>query len=216
MAEIGAGLINPSAGNHPVTSDAREIAASVAAGERSWREVPYYEARYGGRGRMFGHSDSAWLSLISEAPQAQVNAEVMWLGSVLSSRGMPQILMEWHLGWLHQELCAAIPENRERYARLLAAAETLRALRESQISPAFASRLADEFYQRVGQEWSRRFPEMGALLVSAAADERLGIGRAVEALEEFAIDPRRFPPAWIEAVRHTLRQARGGVVSAPA
>jgi hypothetical protein len=210
MPELGAGLINPAAGNYPVTSDPREVAASVAAGERSWREVPYYQARYGDRGRLFGHSDSAWLSLIAEAPQGQVNAEVMWLGSVLSSRGMPQILLEWHLGFLHEELCAAAPENRERYDRLLAAAEVLRGLRTSQISPAFAARLAAEFNECIGAEWRTRFPRMGELLVSAAADERLGIGRAVAALEEFVLDPRHFPEHWVEAARHTLQQARGG------
>lgn len=210
MPEIGAGLINPSAGSYPVTSDPREVAASVAAGERSWSEFPYYEARYGDRGRLFGHSDSAWLSLVAEAPQSQVNAEVLWLGSVLSSRGMPQYLLERHLEFLHQELCAAVPEKCDVYERLRAAAEMLRGLRTSQIGQEYCHRLAAEFKERVGAEWHERFPYMGALLVSAAADERLGIGRAVPVLEEWVTDPQRFPPEWIEAARETLRKARGG------
>ncbi|HEX9938784.1 MAG TPA: hypothetical protein VGB15_16715, partial [Longimicrobium sp.] len=69
---------------------------------------------------------------------------------------------------------------------------------------------AEEFDERVGAEWHARFPHMGALLVSAAADERLGIGRAVPVLEEWVTDPERFPPEWIEAARDTLRKARGG------
>ena len=214
MPEIGAGLINPAAGSYPVTSDAREVAASVAAGERSWREFPYYEARFGERGRLFGHSDSAWLSLVAESPQEQVNAEVMWLGSVLSSRGMPQYLLERHLEYLHQALCEAVPEKRETYDRLLRAADMLRGLRTSQLGEDFARRAAAEFDRRVGAEWKRRFPHMGMLLVSAAADERLGIGRAVPALEEWVTDPARFPEPWIQAARETLRRARGGVVGA--
>lgn len=210
MAEIGAGLINPAAGSYPVTSDPREVAASVAAGERSWREFPYYEARYGDRGRLFGHSDSAWLSLVAEAPQSQVNAEVLWLGSVLSARGMPQYLLERHLEFLHEELCAAVPERRGVYERLRTAAEMLRGLRTAQISGEYCRRLAAEFDERVGPEWHARFPYMGALLVSAAADERLGIGRAVPVLEEWVTDPQRFPREWIEAARDTLRKARGG------
>lgn len=210
MAELGAGLINPQAGSYPVTSDPREVAASVAAGERSWREFPYYEARFGERGRLFGHSDSAWLSLAAEGPQGLVNSEVMWLGSVLSSRGMPQYLLERHLEFLHQELCAAVPEKREVYGRLLVAAELLRGLRTSQISDEFTRELAAEFDGRVGPEWHTRFPHMGTLLVSAAADERMGIGRAVPVLEEWVTDPERFPQQWIDAARDTLRKARGG------
>jgi hypothetical protein len=209
MPELGAGLINPSAGSYPVTSDPREVAASVAAGERSWSEFPYYEARYGDRGRLFGHSDSAWLSLVAAGPQSQVNAEVLWLGSVLSSRGMPQYLLERHLEFLHEELCAAVPEKRDVYERLRAAAQMLRDLRTAQIGEEYCGRLAAEFDERVGAEWHARFPHMGALLVSAAADERLGIGRAVPVLEEWVIDPERFPPEWIEAAQDTLRKARG-------
>lgn len=211
MAEIGAGLINPAAGSYPVTSDPREVAASVAAGERSWQEFPYYEARYGDRGRLFGHSDSAWLSLVAEGPQSQVNAEVMWLGSVLSARGMPQYLLERHLEFLHEALCAAVPEKCDVYERLRGAAEMLRGLRTAQISGDYCRLLAAEFDERVGPEWHARFPHMGALLVSAAADERLGIGRAVPVLEEWVTDPQRFPPEWTEAARETLRRARGGV-----
>jgi hypothetical protein len=210
MPELGAGLINPSAGTHPVTGDPREIEASIAAGERSWSEFPYYEARFGERGRMFAHSDSAWLALIADAPQEQVNAEVMWLGTVLSSRGMPQYLMERHLEFLHDALVAAVPEKGETYTKLLGAAQVLHGQRTAQIGDESCRRLAAEFDARVGPELSGRFPHMGALLVSAAADERMGIGRAVPALEEWVTDPERFPPRWIEAARETLRRARGG------
>ncbi|HEU4558276.1 MAG TPA: hypothetical protein VFS20_10515, partial [Longimicrobium sp.] len=181
-----------------------------AAGERSWREFPYYQARYGDRGRLFGHSDSAWLSLAADGPQGLVNSEVMWLGSVLSSRGMPQYLLERHLEFLHQELCAAVPEKRDVYDRLLVAAEMLRTLRTSQIGEVFTRELVAGFDERVGPEWHARFPYMGTLLVSAAADERMGIGRAVPMLEEWITDPTRFPREWIEAARATLRKARGG------
>jgi len=132
----------------------------------------------------------------------------------LSSRGMPQYLLERHLMFLHDELCDAVPEKRETYGRLLRAAEMLRALRTSQISEAFFRRAATDFEQRVGAEWNERFPHMGMLLVSAAADERMGIGRAVPALEEWVTDPARFPAPWIQAARETLRRARGGAEGA--
>lgn len=212
MAEIGASLINPDAGSHPVTSDPREIAAAVAAGERAWREFPYYPARYGERGRKFGHSDGAWLSLIVEREQPQVNAEVRWLGELLSARGMPQWLMEHYLEFLYHELVAAAPENVARYARLLTAAEMLRDQRRAQIRETDFLALSEAFNGAAPREWVERLPEMGRLLVSAVADEAAGIAMAVSQLEEWATDAERFPADWIAAVRETLTAARAKVM----
>ena len=213
MPEIGPSLINPDAGSHPVTTDPREVAASVAAGERSWSEFPYYQARYGDRGRLFGHSDSAWLSLIATREQPQVNAEVRWLGELLSSRGMPQWLLERHLEFLHAELCAAVPEKREQYGRLLNAVAMLRDRRRAQIREQDFIALAEQFQRSVDPEWRARFPNMGPLLVSAVADEAAGISQAVPQLEGWATDPSSFPAEWIAAVRATLQAARARLVS---
>ncbi|HEX6751663.1 MAG TPA: hypothetical protein VF092_30500 [Longimicrobium sp.] len=212
MPEIGASLINPEAGSHPVASDPREVAASVAAGERAWREFPYYEARYGDRGRLFGHSDSAWLSLIAAREQPQVNAEVRWLGELLSSRGMPQWLLERHLEFLHEELAAAVPEKAEQYARLLRASEMLRDQRRAKIRETDFLSLSEDFEGTSG-DTIRQIPEMGRLLVSAVADEAAGIGQAVAKLESWATDPARFPPEWIDAVRGTIADARARVMA---
>jgi hypothetical protein len=208
MAEIGASLINPHAGSHPVTTDPREVAASVAAGERSWREFPYYPARYGERGRLFGHSDSAWLSLIANKEQPQVNAEVRWLGELLSSRGMPQWLLERHLAFLHEELAAAAPENGAVYDRLLKAAAMLRDQRRAQLPERDFLAISRAFHRRVGTELSAPLPHMGELLASAVADEAAGVTQAVPMLESWATDPSRFPAEWIAAVRDTIQAAR--------
>ncbi|HEX8903975.1 MAG TPA: hypothetical protein VF771_03995 [Longimicrobiaceae bacterium] len=213
MPEIGASLINPEAGSHPVTGDLREQAASVAAGERSWREFPYYQARYGDRGRLFGHSDSAWLSLIVDREQPQVNAEVRWLGELLSSRGMPQWLLERHLEFLHAELMAAVPEKRETYGKLLRAADMLRDQRRAQIREQDFLALSADFRKRVGKDWNAQFPSMGQLLVSAVADEAAGIAQAVPQIESWATDPSRFPAEWIAAVHETIQAARARLVS---
>jgi hypothetical protein len=209
MPEIGASLVNPDAGSHPVTHDPREIAAAAAAAERSFEEFPYFAERYGERGRRFGHSDGAWLAVVAEAAQEQVNAEVLWLGGLLSSRGMPQVMLERHLEFLHDELVRAAPERSEVYGRLLAAAEMLRRMRERQISAKRCRELADAFAARAAGEWSARLPHAGELLVSAAADERMGITQAVPAIEGWMTDPQRFPASWIAAVRDTLAEARG-------
>src|SRR3954464_8551635 len=209
MPEIGASLINPDAGSHPVTTDPREVAASMAAGDRSWREFPYYQERFGARGRLFGHSDSAWLSLIAQKEQPQVNAEVRWLGALLSARGMPQWLLERHLAFLHEELASAIPDNHERFDRLLNAAAMLRDQRRAQLPERDFLAISAAFHRRVGPELSARLPNMGALLASAVAVEAAGVLRAVEQIESWATDPSRSPAEWIVAVREPIRGARG-------
>lgn len=205
---IGLRRINPAAGNHRVTGDPREVAASIAAGERSYREFPYYEARFGERGRRFGHSDGAWLSLAARHGGAHLRREVQWLGRVLSARGMPTWLLERHLEVLRDELVKAVPERREAYDELRAAAEMLRDRRHAKLPEDGFRTLEGAFDARVGPEWSERLPRMGSLLAAAVTDQRNGVSRAVPSLEAWAADPARFPAHWVAAVRETLRRAR--------
>lgn len=211
MPEMGAQIINPEAGSHPVTSHPREIEACIRAGERSWREWPYYAARFGERGRRFGHSDSGWIALLVHSPPPVVNAEITWLSRLLSARGMPQLMMERHLELLHDELAAAVPERREAYAKLLRSAEMLRAERRALVPDAELSRLAAAFEAAAAVEPAERIERFGELLVSAAMDERLGIERGVIDIEAWATDASRFPPPWIDAVRQTLAAARAAM-----
>src|SRR5690242_4478357 len=76
--------INPSAGQHVVTADPRELAASERAGDRSWSDWTYYARRYGERGRQFTRSDSAWIvTLTSQAPTV-VERQLRWLAELLA------------------------------------------------------------------------------------------------------------------------------------
>ena len=209
MTELAAQLLNPNAGSHPVTTDPREVEASVAAGERSFAEFPYYGERYGERGRAFGHSDSAWLALIAQSPQEQVNGEVIWLATLLAARGMPQFLMERHLELLHEELVARVSERAETYAKLLEAARVLRRMREAHVPAERMDALDQAFAASVPPEWRRRLPRMGALIAAAVADARNGIPAALDNLYGWATDADRFPPEWIDAVEETVRAAGG-------
>jgi len=208
MPYAGVQLVNPFAGNHVVSSDPRELAASIEAGERSRREFPYFEARYGERGRRFCHSDGAWLSLAARQGAEHLRREVLWLGRVLSARGMPQWLLERHLELLHEELVKAVPERREAYDDLRSAAELLRERRLQRLAEDDFRALSAAFDARVGPEWSARLPHVGAMLAAAVADERNGVERAVASLEEWVADPARFPPGWCNAVRDTIARAR--------
>jgi hypothetical protein len=202
--------VNPLAGLHVVTSDPQEIEAARRAAETSLREFPYYRERFGERARMFGASDGAWLVTLCGGEPAYVRKQVLWLGEVLSARGVPRFLLERHLEFLHRELLR-LTSSADRCQPLLDAAILLRTLRREQIAERDFAALAAGFESRADAEWARRLPGMGAILVGAVADEAAGIGRAAESVAEWAADASIFPEHWIAAVRHTLAEARSHV-----
>lgn len=200
--------VNPEAGSHPIPSDPREVEAALRAGEITWKRFPYYEERYGERGRRFTRSDSAWLvTLCDHEPKVAIE-QVAWLGSVLAARGMPRWLLELHLGALHGELVRTIPDLAPAYANLLTGAEWLATERRAHVGDDVLRDLTLTFDSRVAPEWSERLPETGALLAAAVADDRAGVENAVASLVSWLADPARFPDVWIAAVETTLREAQ--------
>ena len=207
-ATAAVAALNPEAGSHAIPDDPREVRAALRAGVRSWEACPYYEWRYGRRGRRFTRSDSAWLVTLAALPQAAVDRQVAWLGQLLAARGMPRWLLERHLEALHDELAAAVPARRADYARLLAAAQHLRRQRTAVLGEETQRALAAAFDAAVGAEWARRLPDGGGLLVAAVSDERAGVAHAVASLADWLTDPARFPEHWVTAAHRTLAEAR--------
>lgn len=210
-----ADALNPAAGKHEVTNDIRELEAVFRAGERTWQAFPYCRLRYGERGERFTHSDSAWLTALSENEQAVVDEQIHWLGGLLAVRGMPTWMLESHLRILHDELVAAVPEKSQTYRRLLLAAQRLHRQRQRCIDDARFDLLAGWFDQHADEEWTRKMPGTGGLLVSAVVDERSGIENAVGALAGWLTDASRFPQAWREAVQELIVRAKAATVEAP-
>jgi hypothetical protein len=208
MPYVPASTINPQAGTHPISASSLEIDAARRAAARSLREVRYYQERYGERGRRFGESDGAWLATLCRGGPAYVESQVLWLGNVLSSRGMPRWLLERHMEILHDELVVARPEDSACYDLLRQGADLLRRRRERYIPQAEAEVLERDFLARADRDWAARLPEMGRLIVAAAADEADGVARAVSSLVSWAGDPARFPVQWRKAVRGTVSDAR--------
>lgn len=208
MATTLASTINPFAGSHRISSSPLEIEAAHRATVRSMKEVPYYWERYGERGRLFGNSDGAWLATLCRGGAEYMEGQVLWLGRVLASRGMPRWLLERHLEVLHTELVDVCPEDASCYSLLIDVAVLLRRTRERHIPAAVAQTLADRFCEEADPEWVRRIPEMGRILVAAVADEADNITNAVSSVVSWAGDPSRFPADWRTAVHRTVSVAR--------
>ncbi|MBP7506996.1 MAG: biliverdin-producing heme oxygenase [Prolixibacteraceae bacterium] len=118
--------LNPEAGNYPVSTNPVEIKCAISAGIKCWEEFPFYEKRYGERGRRFAVSDSAWLVTLSDLPVDLAVKQVKWLANYLAKIGMPTITMEAQLKYLYLELAKAIPEKETKYKSLLLASDELR------------------------------------------------------------------------------------------
>jgi hypothetical protein len=210
MDILPANAINPDAGTHPVTSDPAELEAARVASDRALEEFPYYLERYGERARLFGASDGAWLATLRDRETEEIGREVLWLGSVLASRGMPRWLLERHLEVLHEELERRVPERAAFYAVLVNGAAILREQRLTSLSEHDLRELDAAFAARAGEP-SERIPWMGAILVAAVADEAAGLPGVVEKVVEWAGDRERFPESWCDAVEATVADARARV-----
>ena len=200
--------INPEAGNHPIPGDKREIQAALNASNRSWNEYPYYEKRYGKRGRRFSDSDTCWLATLTALDQIDLQKQVDWLCRVLATRGMPSLMMETILRYLSLELTAAIPENKTLNYKLLKSSEKLKENRLKHIEEKVFNNLAEEFEQSVETKMRKALKNTGLLLVSAVVDEKNGIPGALSGLQKWLIDVDRFPSVWIAAVEQTINKTK--------
>ena len=200
--------LNPEAGRHPVPDDAREVQAAVRAADLCWQQFPYFEQRYGERGRRFARSDAAWLATLSPYEPEQILQQVRWLGRVLSTRGMPTLLLQVQLELLFEELANAVPERRSSYEKFLDAAYQLQEARRLHLADEQVQTLSAQFDYAVGAEWSQKLPHTGTLLSCAVADELEGTAGTVESLRRWMTDTSRFPAAWIAAVEATIDHAR--------
>lgn len=199
---------NPEAGHHPVVTEPRAVAACGVAITRTYAVYPYYEHRYSARGRAFSGSDSGWLVTLTDLPEGESVEQIRWLGRVLSARGMPQLLLETHLGHLADALDEARPDSREKWQRLRLLADDLRERRVAVLPQSEFDTLAAEFDAAVTEQEGAHLPHTGQMLVAAVVDETSGIKRAVTSVLEWIADPGRFSEGWVSAVHATVDAAR--------
>lgn len=203
-----ASMLNPEAGRHAVPDNAPEVFAAITAAQKCREEFPYFNERFGERGKDFARSDAAWLASLTTLPQEQVIAQVEWLGRVLGNRGIPRITLERQLELLYEELCNVNALRKDEYLRLFNAAESLRNERFKLISAHDSAEIVQRFEDKTKNEIGRKLSRTGELVTSAVCDEAAGIIHAVESLTSWLTDPAYFSPVWIETVNETVDVAK--------
>lgn len=182
---------NPYARCVPTPDDPVLLDAAFRAGRVSYRAYPYYRWRYGRRGELFTRSDSAWLVWLTTQPAADTFEQITWLGSVLTNRGMPGILLEQHLRVLHRALMR-IPDRAESgFDEMEAASQAFQDRRLRCVSQADTNRLVFSFSRELGFARSRLLQAAGRLIVSAIADHVSGAPNSIHSLLEWLTDVDR-------------------------
>jgi len=193
-AFTAAGL-NPEAGEHPVPQESSILQAAIRAGIRCREEFSYYERRYGERGRRFTNSDVSWLAALSYLDEHIILEQVLWLGRVLSARGMPTMLLERQLELLHEELAAL--DFHPPLDNLLGALQKLKQQREQ---------VADqERCDKVHRSLSTmlhgvEFPDLPVILIAAQLDMLCGLPECRASLLAWVTEQRMLTPIQVEAV----------------
>ena len=203
--------LNPEAGNYPISSNPLEIQAAIKAGMNCWNEFPYYEIRYGDRGRRFTVSDSAWLVTLCELSQEDVLRQIDWLAKFLSVRGMPTYTMEIQMQQLYKELTDSIPSNEQKYHRLLNIAEILKDRRKIHISESLfetCNSVFEKHFLKLNVS-EKKFTDLkkniGKLIASSIIDNKNGISDD-RSLEKWLKSKEHFPDNWITAVEKALME----------
>jgi len=101
---------------------------------------------------------------------------------------MPSWILDTHLRVLFRQLTRRIPENEQKYHCLAASADRLRQARDEKISPSRGQQLVADFVVSVGGSSTKQLTGTAHLLVSAVADEKLGVKNAVSSLETWLLD----------------------------
>jgi heme oxygenase len=201
--------LNPEAGNYPIPTNPLEIKAAITAGMKCWDEFPYYEIRYGDRGRRFAVSDSVWLVNLGELSEEGAIKQASWLANFLAIRGMPTFTMEKQLQYLYIELTKLIPANESKYLTLLKTSQKIKSRRYihfSENSFCEANSLFENYFTelKVSEKKCEELKKnIGKLIASSIADDKNGIPEAKTSLKEWLQNKEIFPTNWILAIEKT-------------
>jgi hypothetical protein len=187
LPEVGNGFtaagLNPEAGEHPVPQEPKILQAAIRAGNKCRDEFSYYERRYGERGRRFTESDVAWLGALIYQDENIILEQVLWLGRMLSVRGMPMILLERQLELLHNEL-----DTLARHPPLESLQKALEKMKRQRFRLAGQDRFDRVCHSVTDILRHIEFPDLPVILVAARLDLCSGIPECQASLMSWLVD----------------------------
>lgn len=207
--------LNPEAGNFPISTNPLEIEAAINAGYKCWFEFPYYEQRYGERGKRFTVSDSVWLLNLCELSQELTNSQVKWLANYLAHLGMPTITMEVQLDYMYHELVKRVPENETKYKKLLNASEQLQKNRNSKLDAGLfekSNTLFNGFCNELKVS-GHNMKNTGKLIASSVSDHKNGISKSENDFRTWISNPELFSANWIKAIEKAYTEINNQIKS---
>lgn len=200
--------LNPESGNHPVPQNKQDQLAVLRASDSCLSEYPYFLYRYGKRGRRYSDADGAWLiTLASQDPQT-AQSQVDWLGGVLSSRGMPRLLLARHMNILARELSFLSSENDLRSRVLRTAATQIQNNLEKRIPWHVRKVRAEAMESLLERRNDFCCLEAVELMASAVVDETDGIKYSIQSLLAWLTDASRFSEQWIQVINKEIKELK--------
>jgi hypothetical protein len=197
--------INFEAGDHAMPQDPLEIDLALRAAKVAWEKYPYLKHRYGERGRRFTDSDSCWLFTLTRVPrEVAVTKALEWLRTVLASRGIPTVILEFHLQAILHAIDAEFTGPRDVQNQFDQFLLDRKAERRRLFGDKGGSRLIDVFDQRFRACTGFKVESAAELITSAWVDEHCGISGSISALRDWFSDVDRFSTDWIANVHELL------------
>jgi hypothetical protein len=133
-----------------------------------------------------------------------VTKALEWLRTVLASRGIPTVILEFHL----QAILRAISEETTEQPDLQIQFDHFLSDREAERRRLFGAesrpRLIDMFDQRFRACTGFKVESAAELITSAWVDEHSGISGSISALRDWFTDVERFSKEWIANVHELL------------
>ena len=199
--------LNPKAGDHPVPQDPDLLLAAIRSGESCWNAFPYLEARYGLRGIWFTDSDAAWLATFVDEGEEFAAEQALWLGQVLSARGIPRYLVERQLAALIEEVERTAFRRPMPLGPLLAALAALAEDREDALPWELREPLEAELRAIAGTGAAAAL-DLPLLLAVALADELAGLPQGLASVLAWSLQEGHLDAAAGEAVGRALQRTR--------
>jgi len=197
--------INFEAGDHAMPQTPLEIDLALRAAKVAWEKYSYLEHRYGERGRRFTDSDSCWLFTLTRAPrEIAVTKALEWLRTVLASRGIPTVILEFHLMAILLAIDSEFPKQPIKKIQFDHFLADRKAERRRLVGAESGSHLVEVFDQRFRACTGFNVELAAELIASAWVDEHSGISGSLPALCNWFTDGERFSTDWIANVHELL------------